>query len=189
METSELTSNDPPVLLPALRLFIPPLRLVSAAMWHIVQSGNLQEYGLVEDFISTVTDTVPELLNPDQKAQLLLGLRARVVLELCRSEQITDTDSIQMHLEQIKTLISTWAAQPCFADVQFPESNFVDHVGLLLKDPEEKEKFFQDVFPTDFGPDYDNALQMLMLDFMSRLEKLFPVPDIQQMLRRNRTHC
>ncbi|MED6276110.1 hypothetical protein CHARACLAT_000064 [Characodon lateralis] len=180
METSEPTSNDPPVLLPALRLFVPPLRLVSAAMWHIVQSGNLQEYGLVEDFISTVTDTVPELLNPDQKAQLLLGLRARVVLELCRSEQITDTDSIQMHLEQIKTLISTWAAQPCFADVQFPESNFVDHVGLLLKDPEEKEKFFQDVFPTDFGPDYDNALQMLMLDFMSRLEKLFPVPDIQQ---------
>uniref|UniRef100_A0A3B5M4L0 C2H2-type domain-containing protein n=1 Tax=Xiphophorus couchianus TaxID=32473 RepID=A0A3B5M4L0_9TELE len=139
-------------------------------MWHIVQSGNLHEYGLVEDFISTITDLVPELLNPDQKAQLLLGLRARVVLELCRSEQIPDTESIQMHLDQIKSLISTW----------FPESNFVDQVGLLLKDPEEKEKFFQDVFPTDFGPDYDNALQMLMLDFLSRLEKLLPVPDIQQ---------
>lgn len=38
----------------------------------------------------------------------------------------------------------------------------------------------QDVFPTDFGPDYDNALQMLMLDFLSRLERLLPVPDIQQ---------
>lgn len=78
----------------------------------------------------------------------------------------------------------------------------------MLKDPEEKKKFFQvcpeqhgggclvgfknavigelwsvvlqDVFPTDFGPDYENALQMLMLDFVYRLEKLLPVPDIQQ---------
>lgn len=41
---------------------------------------------------------------------------------------------------------------------------------------------FQDVFPMDFGPEYDSALQMLMLDFLSRLEKLLPVPDIQQVL-------
>ncbi|XP_013886672.1 zinc finger protein 624 [Austrofundulus limnaeus] len=180
MESLRDISEDPPLLLPSLRLFIPPLRLVSAAMWHIVQSGSVQDYGMVEEFVSTVTEMVPELLNADQKAQLLLGLRARVVLELCRSEQIADTESIQMHLDRIKTLVATWAAQPCFSDVQFPESNFVDHVELLLKDPEEKEKFFQDVFPTDFGLDYDNALQMLMLDFLSRLEKLLPLPDIQQ---------
>lgn len=41
---------------------------------------------------------------------------------------------------------------------------------------------FQDVFPVDFGPDYDSALQVLMLDFLSRLEKFLPVPDIQQVL-------
>jgi len=116
--------------------------------------------------------------------------------------------------------------QPCFAEVEFPESNFADQIELLLKDPEEKEKFFQvwiyvvfnflligwipvfteaiwnsteyvievegslncdyffqDVFPTDFGPDYDSALQVLMLDFLSRLEKLLPVPDIQQVTK------
>uniref|UniRef100_A0A3B4Z8M7 Zinc finger protein 14-like n=1 Tax=Stegastes partitus TaxID=144197 RepID=A0A3B4Z8M7_9TELE len=171
---------NPPLLLQALRLFIPPLRLVSAAMWHVVQRGNVQEYGMVEEFISTVTEIVPELLNADQKAQLLLGLRARVVLELCHAEQITDRETIEMHLDRIKALISTW---PCFAEVEFPESNFVDQVELLLKDPEEKEKFFQDVFPTDFGPEYDSALQVLMLDFLSRLEKLLPVPDIQQVLQ------
>uniref|UniRef100_A0A3P9J286 C2H2-type domain-containing protein n=1 Tax=Oryzias latipes TaxID=8090 RepID=A0A3P9J286_ORYLA len=158
---------SPPLLLPSLRLFIPPLRLVSAAMWHIVQKGNVHDYGMVEDFISTITEIVPELLNADQKAQLLLGLRARVVLELCRSEPTADPESIELHLAGIKSLISTW-------------SNFVDQIKVLLKDPEEKEKFFQDVFPTDFGPDYDNALQVLMLDFVSRLEKLLPVPDVQQ---------
>ena len=44
----------------------------------------MQDYGMVEEFISTVSDIVPELLNADQKAQLLLGLRARVRLQcLC----------------------------------------------------------------------------------------------------------
>ena len=66
--------------LPSLRLFIPPLRLVSAAMWQVVQMGDVQEFGLLEEFVSTVTDMVPELVNPDQKAQILLGLRSRVRL-------------------------------------------------------------------------------------------------------------
>uniref|UniRef100_UPI0037E782CB zinc finger protein 11-like n=1 Tax=Semicossyphus pulcher TaxID=241346 RepID=UPI0037E782CB len=180
MESPHRAEEELTLLLPSLRLFIPPLRLVSAAMWQVVQRGNVQDYGMVEEFISTVSEIVPELLNADQKAQLLLGLRARVVLELCRAEQVTDTETIEMHLERIKALVSTWAAQPCFAGVDFPESNFVDQVELLLKDAEEKEKFFQDVFPTDFGPEYDNALQVLMLDFLSRLEKLLPVPDFQQ---------
>ncbi|KAM6962171.1 uncharacterized protein LKV04_021061 [Tautogolabrus adspersus] len=180
MESPHRIEDELHLLLPSLRLFIPPLRLVSAAMWQVVQRGNVQDYGMVEEFISTVSDIVPELLNADQRAQLLLGLRARVVLEMCRAEQITDMETIEMHLERIKALISTWAAQPCFAEVEFPESNFVDQVELLLKDTEEREKFFQDVFPTDFGPDYDSALQVLMLDFLSRLEKLLPVPDIQQ---------
>lgn len=72
------TTTDSPLLLPALRLFIPPLRLVSAAMWHVVQRGSVQDYGMVEEFVSTVSEVVPELLNADQKAQLLLGLRSRV---------------------------------------------------------------------------------------------------------------
>ncbi|KAG7497828.1 zinc finger protein 14-like [Solea senegalensis] len=180
MERAFCAENDYALLLPSLRLFIPPLRLMSAAMWQVVQRGSVQDYGMVEEFISTVTDILPELLSADQKAQLLLGLRARVVLELCQAEEVADKETIAIHLERIKTLVSNWASQPCFADVDFPESNFVDQIELLVKDPEEKEKFFQDVFPTDFGPDYDSALQVLMLDFLSKLEKFLPVPDIQQ---------
>ncbi|XP_054655791.1 zinc finger protein 11-like [Dunckerocampus dactyliophorus] len=180
METLHCTENDSPLLLPSLRLFIPPLRLVSAAMWQVLQRGDVQDYGMVEEFVSTVTDILPELLNPDQKAQLLLGLRARVVLELCRAEGEPDREAIEMHLTRIRTLISAWASHPYFAEVQFPESNFVDQIELLIKDPEEKDKFFQDVFPTVFGPDFNGALQVLMLDFLSRLEKFLPVPDIQQ---------
>uniref|UniRef100_A0A3B4H7L9 Zinc finger protein 14-like n=1 Tax=Pundamilia nyererei TaxID=303518 RepID=A0A3B4H7L9_9CICH len=178
----------PPLLLPSLRLFIPPLRLVSAAMWHVVQGGSVHDYGMVEEFISTVTEIVPEMLNADQKAQLLLGLRARVVLELCRTEQITDRETIEMHLNRIKALVSTWAAQ-VRSFRRKTSSNFVDQVELLLKDPEEKDRFFQHVFPTDFGPEYDSAIQVLMLDFLSRLEKLLPVPDIQQAIPSSFGNC
>ncbi|XP_049617149.1 zinc finger protein 11 [Syngnathus scovelli] len=180
MEALHRAEHDSPLLLPSLRLFIPPLRLVSAAMWQVVQRGDVRDYGTVEEFVSTVTDILPELLNPDQKAQLLLGLRARMVVDLCRSEENPERETIEVHLERIKGLISTWASQPCFAEVQFAKSNFVDQIELLLKDPEERDKFFQEAFPTAFGPEYDSALQVLMLDFLSRLDKLLPVPDLQQ---------
>uniref|UniRef100_A0A3P8V4M9 Zinc finger protein 14-like n=1 Tax=Cynoglossus semilaevis TaxID=244447 RepID=A0A3P8V4M9_CYNSE len=143
------------LLLPSLRLFIPPLRLVSSALWQVVQRGKVTDYGLVEEFVSTITEIIPDLLNADQKAQLLLGLRARV------RKYSKKTPPQNVH----------------------PQVCLSQQSSLLLKDPEEKEKFFQDVFPTDFGPDYDNALQVLMLDFLSRLDKLLPVPDIQQVMQ------
>uniref|UniRef100_A0A3P8Z1C8 C2H2-type domain-containing protein n=1 Tax=Esox lucius TaxID=8010 RepID=A0A3P8Z1C8_ESOLU len=68
-----------PLLLPSLRLFIPPLRLVSAAMWQVVLQGHVQDYGMLEEFVTTVTEIVPELLSSSQRAQLILGLRARDV--------------------------------------------------------------------------------------------------------------
>lgn len=39
---------------------------------------------------------------------------------------------------------------------------------------------FQDVFPGDFGPTYDKAIQTLMWLFLSRLEKLLPSQTLQQ---------
>ncbi|XP_064795394.1 zinc finger protein 585A-like [Oncorhynchus masou masou] len=171
--------NGPPLLLPSLRLFIPPLRLVSAAMWQVVQRGDVQDYGMLEEFVTTLTDIVPELLSCSQRAQLILGLRARMVLELCRTEQTADQD-IQQHLDRIRSLISTGEAESSDAEVEFSESNFVELVESLLKDPSERENFYQDVFPVEFGPKYDTAIQMLMLEFLSRLEKLLPIPDLEQ---------
>lgn len=68
--------------LSALRLLIPPLRLLSAAIWQTVQQKVVADYGMVEEFVSTVTDIVPELLTRSQRAQLTLGLRAQVGLFL-----------------------------------------------------------------------------------------------------------
>ena len=57
---------------------ISPLRLVSAAIWQTIQQRHVMDYGMLEEFVTMVTEMVPELLNDSQRAQLILGLRARV---------------------------------------------------------------------------------------------------------------
>lgn len=61
-----------------LRLLVPPVRLVSAAIWKTIEQRVIAHYGMLEEFVSMVTDIVPEILTIDQRVQLTLGLRARV---------------------------------------------------------------------------------------------------------------
>ncbi|XP_023849076.1 zinc finger protein 665-like [Salvelinus sp. IW2-2015] len=170
--------KGPPLPLPALRLMVPPLRLVSAAIWQTVQQRHVMDYGMLEEFVTMVTEMVPELLNDSQRAQLILGLRARLVLELCRSKPIADLQTIQPHLDRIQTLTPLWGTQTDDGDLS--ESNFLGLIQSLLNDPNEMENFFQDVFPVEFGPKYDAAIEKLMCQFLSRLEKLLPVSNFQQ---------
>uniref|UniRef100_A0A8C7LFZ6 TERF1-interacting nuclear factor 2 N-terminal domain-containing protein n=1 Tax=Oncorhynchus kisutch TaxID=8019 RepID=A0A8C7LFZ6_ONCKI len=155
---------------------VPPLRLVSAAIWQTIQQRHVMDYGMLEEFVTMVTEMVPELLNIRQRAQLILGLRARLVLELCRSKPITDLQTIQPHLDRIQTLTPLWGTQT--DDEDLSESNFLGLIQTLLNDPNEMEHFFQDVFPVEFGPKYDAAIEKLMCQFLSRLEKLLPAASL-----------
>lgn len=47
--------------------------------------------------------------------------------------------------------------------------------------------FLQEVFPATYGSSYDQELQQLMSDFLSRLEQLLPVPDLQQVRKQYAT--
>lgn len=70
------------VPLSSLALLVPPLRLMSAVMWEVVRQRNIKHYGKLEEFVSMVTDAVPELMSKREGRLLSLGLRARVsVLE------------------------------------------------------------------------------------------------------------
>ncbi|XP_036376531.1 zinc finger protein 2 homolog [Megalops cyprinoides] len=133
---------DPSLPLSSLRLLVPPLRLFSAAMWQVVQQRDIMHYGKLEEFVTLVTEAVPELLSYRQRNQLILALRARS--------------------SDVKVEVS--------------EADFVELVQTLLKDPAEREHFLQ------LGPSYDSALQMLVWEFLFRLEKLLPVPDLKQIL-------
>lgn len=68
--------------LASLQLLVPPVRLMSAFIWQLVQHNRVLQYDKLLDFITLTTSIVPELLSPRQRAQLTTDLRARVRLEL-----------------------------------------------------------------------------------------------------------
>ncbi|XP_055770161.1 zinc finger protein 585A-like [Salvelinus fontinalis] len=165
----------------SLRLLVPPLRLVSAALWQVVQRRDVVDYGSVEEFVIAVLDVVPDLMSYREKVQLIMGLRAQLVLKLLHSEHLADSDTIQSHLNRMKTCSITHRDnQICDPEVEASESNFLKLIKTLLEDPVEREHFFQNVFPEEFGPKYHSALQTLVWEFLSRLENLLPTPTLQQ---------
>ncbi|XP_055738534.1 uncharacterized protein LOC129823665 isoform X2 [Salvelinus fontinalis] len=139
------------------------------------------DYGLVEEFVTTVLEIVPDMMSYRERVQLIMGLRAQLVLELCRSDHLANPETIQPHLNRMNTCIITHSDKEISdPEVEASESNFLKLIQTLLEDPVEKEHFFQSVFPEEFGPKYDSALQTLVWEFLSRLEKLLPAPTLQQ---------
>uniref|UniRef100_A0A8C5DG90 Zinc finger protein 629-like n=1 Tax=Gouania willdenowi TaxID=441366 RepID=A0A8C5DG90_GOUWI len=161
--------SGPSLPLSTLRLLVSPLRLVSAAIWQTVEQKLVSDYGLLEEFVFTVTEMVPQLLSARQRAELILGLRARLILELCRSEETADLQVIQPHLDRMENLLTSDMYRISALNV------FISHrcsKSFVL--------MFQEVFEGDFGPTYDKAIQTLMWLFLSRLEKLLPTQSLQQ---------
>ncbi|XP_070709621.1 zinc finger protein 11-like isoform X2 [Pempheris klunzingeri] len=139
------SSKGEPLPLASLRLLVPPLQLMAASMWQVVKTQDVMNYWKVAEFVSLVMDMVPELLMYKHRTQLNHGLRARYILELCRTEQLVEPDFILSHLDKIKP------RQPT-----------------------------QEVFPAEYGPQYDSDLQTLFSEFLFRLAQLLPVPDLEQ---------
>ncbi|XP_014043023.1 zinc finger protein ZFMSA12A isoform X1 [Salmo salar] len=168
---------ESPFPLPSLGLLVPPLRMMSAVMWQVVRQGNTKHYGKLEEFVSMVTEVVPELLSNRQRWLLILALRGRVTLELFRSGHPDDLEAVQTHLDRIT---ASGLKQSNDAAIEFAESNFLKLIQSLVEDPDRREHFFKVVFPVEYGPNFDSSLQTLVCHFLSRLEELLPVPDFKQ---------
>uniref|UniRef100_A0A3P9IE98 Zinc finger protein 729 n=1 Tax=Oryzias latipes TaxID=8090 RepID=A0A3P9IE98_ORYLA len=146
---------SPALTLSTLRLLVSPIRIVSAAIWQTVEQKIVSDYGLLEEFVFMVTEIVPQLLSTRQRAELILGLRARV----SHSFFSVFPPTRYKFREILKSL---WHVEVRIV---------LFKVVTLLEDC---HFVFQDVFPGDFGPTYDKAIQTLMWLFLSRLEKLLP---------------
>ncbi|XP_055793591.1 oocyte zinc finger protein XlCOF22-like isoform X1 [Salvelinus fontinalis] len=167
---------DSPIPLSSLRLLVPPLRLMSAFMWQVSQQRAIKHYGKLEEFVTVVTQTVPELMTDRQRTLLILGLRARVTLGRFSAEHPV---SLQTLLYSIKSS-QLAQVQSYDAGMESPEANFAKLTQSLITDPVEREHFVQVVFLEEFRPDFDKALQELVCDFLTRLEELLTLPDFKQ---------
>ncbi|TSN12244.1 TERF1-interacting nuclear factor 2 [Bagarius yarrelli] len=174
-------TNDEPLPTASLRLLAPPLRLVSAAMWKVMQQRDAMHYGKVEEFVTSVSETVPGLLSYRHQAKLSVGLRARLILELLHVAQDSNHELIFSQLERLRA-----PALPNSKKIRKDEKveqavkNFHTLVQTLLKNPAEREQFFKEEFDSQYGPQFDSALEKLLWEFLTRLDQLLPVPDLAQ---------
>uniref|UniRef100_A0A4W5PPD0 C2H2-type domain-containing protein n=1 Tax=Hucho hucho TaxID=62062 RepID=A0A4W5PPD0_9TELE len=168
---------ESPFPLLSLGVLVPPLRMMSALMWQVVRQGNINQYGKLEEFVSMVTEAVPDLLSNRQRWLLTLALRGRVSLQLLGSGHPDDFNAVQTHLDRIT---ASGLKQSNDAAIEFAEANFLKLIQSLVEDPDRREHFFKVVFPVEYGPNFDSALQTLVCHLLSRLEELLPVPDFKQ---------
>ncbi|XP_036374439.1 zinc finger protein 271-like isoform X2 [Megalops cyprinoides] len=110
--TSENAKTDSSLPLSSLHLLVPPLRLVSAAMWQVVQQRDMVHYGKLEEFVTLVTDVFPELLSDRQRAQMILGLQAKIAAWLSAAPSVLE-ECVQSvsHLQQLKTLLQHYSSK------------------------------------------------------------------------------
>ncbi|XP_075333372.1 uncharacterized protein LOC142391483 isoform X2 [Odontesthes bonariensis] len=153
-----------PLPLSSLRLLVPSLRLLTAAMWQVAQQQSVKHYGMLEDFVVLVTEAVPQLLTDRQRSLLLLALRAKVTL--------SDPADVHAHLDRIRSISEATLDD----DVGECCSALSTLASKLTQTAADAPLLLEEVFNQRF----DSALQSLVSDFLSRIEQQFPVPDFKQ---------
>ncbi|KAM4602210.1 uncharacterized protein ACJ7VT_020183 isoform 2-T2 [Polymixia lowei] len=56
---------------------------MSAAMWQVAQRQSVRHYGMLEEFVATVTEAIPELLTDQQRKLLMQALSAKEQCDQC----------------------------------------------------------------------------------------------------------
>ncbi|XP_051262727.1 zinc finger protein ZFMSA12A isoform X1 [Dicentrarchus labrax] len=160
----------------SLTLLVPPLRMMSAVMWKVVRLRNIKHYGKVEEFVSLVTEAIPGILTDRQMRLLTLALRAKMTLQMLSSEEAEDLKGVQTHLNSLLPS----STKQVHSGNEALETNFARLVQRLLEDPKGREHFLKNVFPVEYGPDFDTALETVVGEFFTRLEQLLLIPDFKE---------
>uniref|UniRef100_A0A3Q2R0P4 TERF1 (TRF1)-interacting nuclear factor 2 n=1 Tax=Fundulus heteroclitus TaxID=8078 RepID=A0A3Q2R0P4_FUNHE len=158
----------------ALQLLAPPVRLVSAALWKVLKQRDVMQYGVVEEFVTSACETVPGLLTLRHQGKLALGLRAAGFVFIHHLRALLYPSICK------KCDLCFFVFQKKDVKVQKTVECFHAFVQTLLTNPAEKEHFFKEQFPIDYGPKFDQELEKLLWEFLIRLDQLLPVPNLAQ---------
>ncbi|KAJ8355575.1 hypothetical protein SKAU_G00183690 [Synaphobranchus kaupii] len=131
MSFAEREIGDPLLPVSSLHLLVPPLKLLSAAMWQVLQQQDMLHYGKLEEFVSLVTDAFPELLSESQRTELTLGLqqfgcKTDPALEVLLWEFLST-------LDQLLPTVSWLSAAPSVLEVCLQSVYYPDQLKTLLR--------------------------------------------------------
>ncbi|XP_030609135.1 TERF1-interacting nuclear factor 2 [Archocentrus centrarchus] len=176
MDTRKPKGNDASLPFAALQLLAPPVRLMSAALWKVLKQRDVLQYGVVEEFVTSACEAVPGLLTVRHQGKLAVGLRARLILELCSTQP--DVEVIEEHLERV--CVPAGPSKKKDVKLMRTVRDFHSLIRMFFTDPAIREKFFKEVFPVDYGTTFDQELEKLLWEFLVRLDQLLPVPNLAQ---------
>ncbi|XP_050971185.1 TERF1-interacting nuclear factor 2 isoform X2 [Labeo rohita] len=180
MKTATNTTNeDAPLPLSALQLIAPPLRLMSAAMWKVMLQRDAVHYGKLEETITSLCETVPGLLHYRHQARLTMGLRALMILEELRQSDPPDAQLVLQELHKLQDS-SIPIGKRKDQKVEEAKRNFQTLVHSLLNNAAARKQFFREEFHLHYGGNYVTSLEKLLWEFLVRLDKLLPIPDLAQ---------
>ncbi|KAJ8355542.1 hypothetical protein SKAU_G00183360 [Synaphobranchus kaupii] len=137
LKVHERIHTDPSLLVSSLHLLVPPLQLLSAAMWQVLQQQDVLHYGKLEEFVSLVTETFPELLSESQRTELTLGLqqfgcKTDPALEVLLWEFLSRLDQL-LQVPDLKQTVSWLSAAPSFLEVCLQSVYYPDQLKTLLR--------------------------------------------------------
>ncbi|XP_056124660.1 TERF1-interacting nuclear factor 2 [Rhinichthys klamathensis goyatoka] len=152
---------------------------MSAAMWKVMLKRDVVYYGKLEEIVTSLCETVPGLLHYRHRARLTMGLRALMILEELRRSDPPDAPHV---LEELCKLEASSIPSGRRKDQKVEEAkdNFKTLVHSLLKNPAARKQFFKEEFHLHYGGNYVASLEKLMWEFIIRVDKLLPVPDLAQ---------
>ncbi|XP_035279838.1 zinc finger protein 709-like isoform X3 [Anguilla anguilla] len=127
--------NYPSLPVSSLHLLVPPLQLLSAAMWQVLQQQDALHYGKLEEFVSLVMETFPELLSESQRTELTLGLqfgcKTDPALEVLLWEFLSRLDQL-LPVPDLKQTVSWLSAAPSVLEVCVQSVSYTDKLKTLL---------------------------------------------------------
>uniref|UniRef100_A0A672HUB8 C2H2-type domain-containing protein n=1 Tax=Salarias fasciatus TaxID=181472 RepID=A0A672HUB8_SALFA len=140
-----MTGTSSALPLSSLRLLVPPLRLLTAAMWQVARHQSVKHYGMLGDFVSMVTEAVPELLTNRQRSLLLLALRAKVsapcfsLLEECCSALLSLSAAVTQSPGEAQRLLQEVFDQNFDSALQSLVSDLLSRIEQLFPIPDFKQ--------------------------------------------------
>ncbi|XP_061099758.1 zinc finger protein 420-like isoform X2 [Conger conger] len=137
LSIAESEIGEPSLPASSLHLLAPPLQLLSAAMWQILQQQDMLHYGKLEEFVSLVMETFPELLSESQRTELTLGLqesgsKTDPALDDLLWELLYRLDQL-LPVPDLKQTVCWLSAAPSVLEVCVQSVLYTDQLKTLLR--------------------------------------------------------